>query len=374
MRPLVTVLTANYNYGHYVEQAIESVLAQTYPNFELIICDDGSLDDSVTRITPYTESNARIKLLIKDNAGQASAWNVAYANSNGSIICILDSDDVFAPNKLEEIVNTFQRYPDVGLVIHPMLVIDAAGAELRQVPPFPQFEHGWRGPQVLARGGRWNAMYGSALCFRREVAQLVFPIPEQYFKVDADSFIMRIGPLVTSVSSSSYPLTRYRSHGHNSTHANINTDPMDAKQLHLRMELLAYRARTVNHRLAEAGLADRLLPISRSPFMEYWISLLDGSGFGLRVQRLLPLLIYTIRTEMSAPVNLVGKGAIYSIALFLPRARRAALMHRFFSLHAYTHRSRPWQSWTWACLRSRISRSTHTAVATGIAHVAGRWG
>ena len=69
--PLVSVLVANYNYGQYVGEAIESVFQQTYPHFEIIVCDDGSTDDSRDVISRYQEKDPRVRLLAKANGGVA---------------------------------------------------------------------------------------------------------------------------------------------------------------------------------------------------------------------------------------------------------------------------------------------------------------
>jgi glycosyltransferase involved in cell wall biosynthesis len=247
----------------------------------------------------------------------------------------------------------FQQRLDVGLVMHPMLVIDKQGNPLRQVPPYPQFDDGWIGPEVLARGGRWRAMYGSALSFRREAAEVIFPIPQDFGKTDADNFIMRIGPLLTPISSTTPPLAQYRSHEHNSSQTCgrvLGTD-----ELRVRMEQLYIRSLAVNQRLSEAGLTDRLLPVDRGELLSYWIALLDGSTAIFRLQRLKALLLLTTRTEQEAFINKVGKIAVYILAFILPRSRRAVLMDRFFSPYAYNHRPRPWQSWSAIAIRRRLS-------------------
>src|ERR1700688_3577180 len=99
-RPKVSVLVSNYNYAEYIAQAIDSVLEQTYQNFELIICDDGSTDNSRTVISGYCLRDPRISLITKENGGQASGFNAAFASSTGELMCFLDSDDIFRPAKL----------------------------------------------------------------------------------------------------------------------------------------------------------------------------------------------------------------------------------------------------------------------------------
>src|SRR3981081_4740145 len=79
--PLVSVLMSNYNYARYIGEAIQSVLDQTYGSFELLICDDGSRDASGDVVELYVNRDSRVKLLRKQNGGQASGYNLAFDNS-----------------------------------------------------------------------------------------------------------------------------------------------------------------------------------------------------------------------------------------------------------------------------------------------------
>ena len=100
--PLVSVLINNYNYGQFIEDAIESVLSQSYKNIELIVVDDGSTDDSKAKIMRFAN---RVTAIFQHNSGQASAFNAGFAASHGDIIAFLDADDYFLPEKIEKIVS-----------------------------------------------------------------------------------------------------------------------------------------------------------------------------------------------------------------------------------------------------------------------------
>jgi len=183
VNPLISVLVTNYNYGQYIAEAIESVLNQTYQNFEVVVCDDGSTDNSLEIIRRFASLDARIRYVVKQNGGQASALNAAYANSRGQIVCLLDADDVFLPRKLEAILGVFNKQENPGLVIHRLRVVHGDTlAKGIDIPTFAAFERGFIADKVYSRGGRWMNMGGSALCFRRELADLLFPIDEQTFR------------------------------------------------------------------------------------------------------------------------------------------------------------------------------------------------
>src|SRR5229473_6986834 len=106
--PLVTVLITTYNYGRFIEEAIDSVFSQEYPpdKIQILVVDDGSTDDTSERIKKY---GSRIEYFYKPNGGQASALNFGIAKARGEIVTLLDADDFFLPGKLARVVEAFQR-------------------------------------------------------------------------------------------------------------------------------------------------------------------------------------------------------------------------------------------------------------------------
>ena len=102
----VTIIMPSYNSEKFIIESVESVLVQTYSNWELIIVDDCSPDDSNRIITKYVDNDSRIKLIkLQKNSGPAVARNTAIEAANGRYIAFLDSDDVWLPNKLETQIN-----------------------------------------------------------------------------------------------------------------------------------------------------------------------------------------------------------------------------------------------------------------------------
>lgn len=109
---LVSIIITNYNYSCYLGECIESVLNQTYLNWELIIVDDGSTDNSMEIINKYIEKDKRIRKYTQRNAGQNEAFNLGFSHAKGDIVCILDSDDKYYPTMLENKVESHMKYPD----------------------------------------------------------------------------------------------------------------------------------------------------------------------------------------------------------------------------------------------------------------------
>ncbi len=211
--PLVSVLLSSYNYEVYIKEAIQSVLDQTYQNFELIICDDGSTDNSCAVINTFL-TDRRIKFIPKENGGQASALNAAYEMAKGEIICLIDSDDVFCSQKLEQVVAAFVGALQCGLCIHKVRLVSG---ELKPIsPPFPMsLESGWIGPRALeesAYSQRIPPTVGHS--FRRAVATHLFPMPVQ-FRTSPDAFLVRAAFFITNIVSIDDVLALYRVHGAN---------------------------------------------------------------------------------------------------------------------------------------------------------------
>ena len=262
-QPLVSVLIANYNYGHFIDRALDSLLAQSYRHFEGIVCDDGSTDDSREVVARYAGRDARIRLLEKENGGVASALNMAYRACRGDVVCLLDADDFFASAKLERLVSCFREQAGVGLALHAMQVVDSQEREVRRLPSYRGCEEGWIAETVRARGGRWRSMPASALAFRRPVAERLFPIPESTFRSEADGFLVMLAPLLTKVAFLPEVLAGYRLHGANLT----GTLRLDRTVGTRRLDAHRRKNEAVNQRLADLGVEGK--PIVQEDNLNY---------------------------------------------------------------------------------------------------------
>ncbi len=128
----LSVVINNYNYGRYVGAAIDSVLAQTHGDFELIIVDDGSSDDSREVIGRYRDS--RIRTIFQANQGQGAALKAGFAAASGDAIALLDSDDEWHPQKLALCADVLKNRPDISLLQHGLEIVDRSSRLVRQQP------------------------------------------------------------------------------------------------------------------------------------------------------------------------------------------------------------------------------------------------
>jgi glycosyltransferase involved in cell wall biosynthesis len=134
---LVSVVIATYNMGHYLPEAVRSVLAQSYPNVDVQIVDDGSTDDTPAIVRQW-DAHPRVRLHRQSNAGQAHAKNQGIALSGGAFIAFLDADDVWLPGKLARQMPLFTGRPEVGVVYSGYERMDGEG---RPLPTGPTHLH-----------------------------------------------------------------------------------------------------------------------------------------------------------------------------------------------------------------------------------------
>jgi glycosyltransferase involved in cell wall biosynthesis len=266
-RPLVSVLMANYNYARYIAQAIESVLQQTYSNWELIICDDGSSDASVDIIQGFAQRDSRVRFISKTNGGHASALNEAYFLASGELLCLLDSDDLYLPTKLERVVHCCQKQSDRGLIVHRIIRINQKKRRQGVSPLIHSLPDGWHGTRLLEQGGFLAFVPPtSGLSLRRTVAQYLFPLPPiSPFRRFPDQVIARLAPLITALGSIDEPLAEYRLHGANS----YLTSGVTAASLSRELEFCEALWEEQHRFLSQINplIAARLMPLDRTPYV-----------------------------------------------------------------------------------------------------------
>lgn len=136
MIPLVTVIMPVYNAERYMQQSIESIIAQTYQKWELLIVDDGSTDSSVQIMQEYCSRDRRIQMILSTgNEGVASARNKGIQAAKGEYIAFLDSDDLWKAEKLEIQIHYMQEH-NCGFVYSAYDVIDEKNVYQKTITPY----------------------------------------------------------------------------------------------------------------------------------------------------------------------------------------------------------------------------------------------
>ena len=132
VKPQVSIVVTCYNYGQYVSSCLASIQKQTFANFEVIVVDDGSTDNSVEQIQPFLQ-DTRFRCITQANGGQANAKNRGIKEATAEFIAFLDADDTWAPEKLTKQMYLFERQ-EVGVVYCRANHVDSEGAAIVIAP------------------------------------------------------------------------------------------------------------------------------------------------------------------------------------------------------------------------------------------------
>ena len=245
----VSVIIPNYNYAQYVGDAIESVMAQTYKDFELIVVDNGSTDNSRLVLEGYEKKYApQLKVVFQENRGQAGSRNRGIKESKGDLIAFLDADDVWMPNKLEEQVELFDDQ-EIGLVYSSYWIADEKLNRIRVqkakyrgdiLPLFATC-----GSEALVDGGESNVV------IRRKCIEVVGDFDEELDGSTGWDLYRRVASCY-KIDYVDTPLMIYRNHGNNLTIRNkemykqirlqvtkMFEDPLSSSIWHLKKKGLA---------------------------------------------------------------------------------------------------------------------------------------
>jgi len=123
INPLVSIITPTYNRADYIENTIKSVLEQSYNNIEYIIVDGCSTDSTVDLLDKYKHQDARLDYISENDYGMYDAINKGFKLAKGEILAYINSDDLYTPGVLNEVVNYFNKHPEIDVVYGDTLVI-----------------------------------------------------------------------------------------------------------------------------------------------------------------------------------------------------------------------------------------------------------
>jgi glycosyltransferase involved in cell wall biosynthesis len=216
---------AVFNADRYLRQAIESVLAQTYRDFEFLIIDDGSTDRTATILAQYARLDTRIRLISQDNAGLTKTLNRGIDLARGQFLARMDGDDIALPDRFARQINYLHANPDCVLVGSRVLLIDPQGLPIREICQLQTHQeidsallnHGWPivHPAVTMRTDALRAIHGYDQTYRTNQ--------------DHDLFL-RLAEHGT-IANLPEVLLHYRQHPHSVSFANLKTQRNPVEQI-----------------------------------------------------------------------------------------------------------------------------------------------
>ncbi len=204
----VSVIIPNYNYARYVGQAIDSVLQQSYRNFEVIVVNNGSTDNSIEILQTFGD---KIRLIDQPNLGQSGARNSGLSESRGEYIAFLDADDLWEPTKLEKQIRLMSQYTQLVYCGIAQFGEKAIGAPKVKMPKYNgrcmQFFLEQPGVSIVISGE-------STALFSRDLLNKVGGFDMELNSTAGWDFFRRCSSN-TEFDFVNEPLVNYRLHGHN---------------------------------------------------------------------------------------------------------------------------------------------------------------
>lgn len=260
--PLITVLIDTYNHERFIEDALASVLEQDFPasEMEILVVDDGSTDGTTEIVRKF---EPRVRLIRKENGGQASAFNAGIAEARGEIVAFLDGDDWWARHKLTRVTQTLSADPSLGFVGNGIVIMHRDGSAESEV-----LREGFRFQANTLEGVRLFGVRGSfmgtsRMTIRRHILREVGPVPESIV-VQADEYLFTVASVLAGAQILPDLLTYYRLHDANG----FQFSHADSRQVRRKQEALAALARGLSSRLnamdIDPGARDAILDMARA--------------------------------------------------------------------------------------------------------------
>lgn len=210
----VSVTMPAYNAERFLAEAIESVLCQTFTDFELIIVDDGSTDSTLSIAESYAQRDHRVRVVTQPHGGISSGRNRGLAEARGEWIAVMDADDIILPQRLERQLAFVEKNPDIALAGAYAYNIDGSGKIIAQ----------FRSPltdraevrETIARN-RLISFHHSAVLMRKDVVQSIGGYREQFDGIEDCDLWNRIAETEHGVLVQPEYLVKYRLHSKSHT-------------------------------------------------------------------------------------------------------------------------------------------------------------
>ena len=286
--PLVSVVMPVYNAQRYLAAAVDSVLAQTYRDFELIAVDDGSPDQSLAMLRDYASRDNRIRVISRANTGIVGALNDGLAAATGELVARMDADDIAMPQRFERQVQFLAAHPDHVLVGSQVLLIDPEGEPLCTKRD-TEYTHERIDAAHLSH--RWPLVHPTVM-MRRAAVNAVGRYRTKYQWLEDLDLFLRMAE-IGKLASLEEPLLEYRLHAQSVCH----TREQDQDAIRPALYAEVYQRRGIEPPRAdqEPRRADRSLaaPAEREKLWGWW-ALIGGNVKTARK--------YALRTIRAAPL------------------------------------------------------------------------
>lgn len=220
----VSIVINNYNYAEFLEACIDSALAQTYRNVEIIVVDDGSTDRSRGLLEKYKR---RVTVILKEHGGETSGRNEGFRQASGDIVTFLDSDDFLKPNAVARVVEKWQ--PCYAKLQFPLRVVNRQGESTGLLMPRCRLDEG-RVDHLLLRTGRYITTPGSGNFYGRWLLERIMPVPVAEWPQSVDSYAATFAGFYGEIGAIHEPLGFYRVHDSNMTRS-VAGNSIDLSQL-----------------------------------------------------------------------------------------------------------------------------------------------
>lgn len=205
--PLVSVLMPAYNAARYVAQAVESILDQTYTNFEFLIVDDGSTDDTPRILRRYADRDPRIQLISRPNTGLVLALNEMLAKARGEFIARMDADDIALPERFERQLGYLSEHPECVMIGSRVFVIDPDGSPLTVMGDALTHEE----IDQSLMNARGQMVYHPSVMIRKQALLEVGPYRHEFDTAEDLDLFLRLAE-IGRIENLAQPLLKYREH------------------------------------------------------------------------------------------------------------------------------------------------------------------
>ena len=205
--PLVSVMMPVYNVGRYVGKAVESILNQTFEDFEFLIVNDGSTDGSLEILREYAARDRRIRLSSRGNIGLAGSRDELLKAAQGELAACMDADDISSPDRLEKQVAYLREHPECSLVGSRVTIIDPDGEPLQVMGE--HLEHEAIDRSLMNAEGQ--SIYNPSVMYRRHLALQVGGYRQEYDYMEDLDLFLRMAE-VGRLANLPQPLLQYREH------------------------------------------------------------------------------------------------------------------------------------------------------------------